>query len=341
MLNTTFYSIWQKIDSIPKSAKRISELSLNANDSNSGITVVIFGSLAGRTSSISYSPLLKMLESLRSEFKLEPSYSFLFTPEAFHKAYQRRCSEEGCEHVFNFLSTTSEVERYFREIDGAFKPTQFLVDKLCACLKEYTEDLCECEIIKKIVGLINLDPQTVSYDDELEIWVSKFGFVYSRAIEYVFSIQMLGLFKRLFSDLTIQTESLNPINVSYNDLFANLDRSKADPVVIVPKVVLPSTPASVSIKAEGKKAIRINWTAPKTSGTGKVLNYEIYRNGKKIATVSASARTLLDRNLDSRQSYTYRIVTVGSQGKSIKSPYTRAILPGSWAYRLVLYLRKR
>jgi hypothetical protein len=102
---------------------------------------------------------------------------------------------------------------------------------------------------------------------------------------------------------------------------------QADPVVIAPKVVLPSTPAAVSIKAEGKKAIRINWTAPKTSGTGKVLNYEIYRNGKKIATVSASARTLLDRNLDSRQSYTYRIVTVGSQGKSIKSPNTRAIFP--------------
>lgn len=102
---------------------------------------------------------------------------------------------------------------------------------------------------------------------------------------------------------------------------------QADQVVIAPKVVLPSSPASVSIKAEGRRAIRINWTAPKTSGTGKVLNYEIYRNGKKIATVSSSARTFIDRNLDSNQSYSYRILTVGSQGKSIKTPNTKAIFP--------------
>jgi predicted outer membrane repeat protein len=102
---------------------------------------------------------------------------------------------------------------------------------------------------------------------------------------------------------------------------------QADQVVIAPKVVLPSAPATVNIKAEGRKAIRVNWTAPKTTGTGKILRYEIYRNGKKVATLPASARTYLDRNLDSRQSYTYRIVTVGSQGNSVKSLNTKSIFP--------------
>lgn len=104
-------------------------------------------------------------------------------------------------------------------------------------------------------------------------------------------------------------------------------RAIAPIIDVAPKVVLPAAPNRVSVKRVGKSALKIEWTAPVTAGTGKIIRYEIYRNGKKIATIPASARSYRDSGLDSQQSYTYRVVTVGTQGKSIKSINSQAVFP--------------
>lgn len=96
---------------------------------------------------------------------------------------------------------------------------------------------------------------------------------------------------------------------------------------IINKVVLPAAPARVAVKPNGKAAFSIEWPIPTTPGTGKITGYEIYRNGKKIATVSPSTRKYRDKNLDPNQSYTYRIVTIATQGKSIKSISSPSLFP--------------
>lgn len=98
-------------------------------------------------------------------------------------------------------------------------------------------------------------------------------------------------------------------------------------IEIAPKVVLPAAPNRVMVKRATRSALQVEWTQPTTAGTGKIMRYEIYRNGKKIATVPATKRSYRDAGLDSTQSYTYRIVTIGSQGKSIKSVNSQSVFP--------------
>lgn len=100
-----------------------------------------------------------------------------------------------------------------------------------------------------------------------------------------------------------------------------------DIVPMVKKIVLPSAPGRVNAKNEGRKAIRVEWTLPTSAGTGRITKYEIYRNGLKIATIASNKRYYIDRGLDSNQSYTYQIVSVGTQGNSIKSQQSSSIFP--------------
>lgn len=104
-------------------------------------------------------------------------------------------------------------------------------------------------------------------------------------------------------------------------------RSIAPILEIINKVVLPAAPARVTVKRAGKAAFNLEWPVPTTAGTGKITGYEIYRNGKKIATVSTNTRKYRDKNLDPNQSYTYRIVTIATQGKSIKSISSPSLFP--------------
>lgn len=98
-------------------------------------------------------------------------------------------------------------------------------------------------------------------------------------------------------------------------------------VVVVSKVVLPAAPSRLSVKSEGRRSIKIQWSKPTTSGTGKILRYEVYRNNVKIATVPSTQFEFRDKQLDPNQSYSYRLVTIGTQGKSIKSKSSPAIFP--------------
>lgn len=104
-------------------------------------------------------------------------------------------------------------------------------------------------------------------------------------------------------------------------------RSIAPILEIINKVVLPTAPARVAVRSAGKAAFYIEWPMPTTPGTGKIIGYEIYRNGKKIATVSSNTRKYRDTKLDPNQSYTYRIVTIATQGKSIKSISSPSLFP--------------
>jgi len=100
-----------------------------------------------------------------------------------------------------------------------------------------------------------------------------------------------------------------------------------DIVPIVKKIVLPAAPARVTAKPEGRKAIKVEWALPTSFGTGRIMKYEIYRNGLRIATIDSNKRYFIDRALEPSQSYTYRIVSVGTQGNSIKSQQSSSIFP--------------
>lgn len=99
--------------------------------------------------------------------------------------------------------------------------------------------------------------------------------------------------------------------------------------VVVKKVILPAAPKRVSAKNESRKGIKVEWSKPVSAGTGKILSYEVYRNGYKIATVPGNKLNYFDpkSGLELSQSYTYRIVTVATQGKSVKSNPTSSIFP--------------
>ena len=102
---------------------------------------------------------------------------------------------------------------------------------------------------------------------------------------------------------------------------------KEEIIVVAPKVVLPAAPTRISVKTMGKKTIRIDWALPTSAGTGKIVKYEVWRNGQKIATIDSNKRYFIDKGLDPNQSYAYRIVSVGTQGSSVKSTTSTAIYP--------------
>lgn len=107
----------------------------------------------------------------------------------------------------------------------------------------------------------------------------------------------------------------------------NTYRSITPIIEVLPKVILPTAPTQITVKRAGKAALRIEWPLPKSAGSGKITGYEIYRNGQKIATVSSSTRSYRDAGLEVNQSYTYRIVTIATQGKSIKSVNSQSVFP--------------
>lgn len=126
--------------------------------------------------------------------------------------------------------------------------------------------------------------------------------------------------------------SLNPENFTDQRGFVrtfNFDagayeaQARAQEIIpIVKKIVLPAAPSRVEVKSAGRRALKVSWSLPTSSGTGRILRYEIYRNGKRIATVPASNRSFRDSKLEKNSSYTYQVVTVGTQGKSIKSRFS-------------------
>lgn len=99
------------------------------------------------------------------------------------------------------------------------------------------------------------------------------------------------------------------------------------PVAVAKKEAPASAPSRITAQPAGRNSVVVKWGKPTSTGSGKVLRYEIYRNGLRVASVPSTEFSFRDRGLDSTQSYSYRIVTVTSKGKSAKSNQTSAVFP--------------
>lgn len=134
----------------------------------SPITVIILGSLAGRTGSICYLPVVRIFDSLASEFKFESTFSFLYTPNAFEMRMHP-------ENEFNFLESLASIRNYFDHNSiRSFKPTQILVDEPNSLLTSYRDPerplpfSQNIENIEELIGLAgNEDAASRGYEEWL------------------------------------------------------------------------------------------------------------------------------------------------------------------------------
>lgn len=198
-----------------------------SNDSQPIISVVILGSLAGMTSSTSYTPVLKILETLNREFNIAPSYSFLFTPQAMRNAY----GDMGTVPSLCFLSSAAEIHDYFRNYKGAFKPTQFLIDKVEDCLINLNfirsqggseEFYCDCELIKNIISFTDSQLYPSVINEEVKSLAFGVGNSDLKRVEsMVEHIHSLSAFHRgLQSDGFLLSGDWK--SVPFKELFSNL-----------------------------------------------------------------------------------------------------------------------
>jgi hypothetical protein len=136
------------------------------DDPYSQTSVMILGSLAGRTGSISYVPVLKILESLTAEFKLASNFSFLYMPQAFEMRL-------NVESELNFFSSLSRIRKYFgKESANSLSLTQFLVDEPNQMLTSYRDSERVLpyskiiESIERLLGLVGAEDSSGGYYNE-------------------------------------------------------------------------------------------------------------------------------------------------------------------------------
>jgi hypothetical protein len=86
-------------------------------------------------------------------------------------------------------------------------------------------------------------------------------------------------------------------------------------------------PKGISAVSDGRNALRVQWSRPTGSGSAKVLRYEIYRNGSKVASVPGNQFFYRDKGLDPTQSYSYRVVSVTAKGRSASSSSSSSMFP--------------
>ena len=164
--------VHHSIERITKHIKStLEEASVGKDGRWMGPNIIILGSLAGRTSSISYVPVLKVLEELSKEFNFDHTFSFLYTPEAIQAAYH----SNNPEYSVNSLAAINQIVNYFwGDSESPFQPAQFLMNKLSDTLAsqrdENTEVECN-ETVESILKLIHVDQNTPSWNGYYFNWI--------------------------------------------------------------------------------------------------------------------------------------------------------------------------
>ena len=149
----------------------LEEAFLGKDPSWMGPNIIILGSLSGRTSSISYVPVLKVLEELSKEFKFDHTFSFLYTPEAIQEAYHLNNPENS----INSMAAINQIVNYFwGDSDSTFRPAQFLINNLSNILASHRDENTEVEYnetVENILKLIYLDQNTPSWNGYYFNWI--------------------------------------------------------------------------------------------------------------------------------------------------------------------------
>ena len=121
------------------------------------------------------------------------------------------------------------------------------------------------------------------------------------------------------SELTYNDSSVDmKVNYTYYVVAVNGvgEGNKSNEVSVAWSV--PSAPQQLSL-TRGDGIVTLSWKAPQDDGGTKILSYNIYRDGQKIATVDASSLSYEDKNLDVTKQYVYFVKAVNYVGESDKS----------------------
>lgn len=204
---------------------RLQETLLNsfskANGSNSEIEVIILGSLAGRTGSLTYPAVLKILESLALEFNLKSCHSFLYSPSVFQELFFK-----NDERVFNFMVSTTKISKLIRLADSkAFKPIHFLLDETSPLLSVHRDwqslphqEIPYSETVEMILNFIQLDTSSENWGDRLNNWRKDFPTAEQQKLE-----DLVGLFLAINANSRYYESELRGVKkVNYEEIFINL-----------------------------------------------------------------------------------------------------------------------
>ena len=81
---------------------------------------------------------------------------------------------------------------------------------------------------------------------------------------------------------------------------------------------VPSEPQNLQL-VRGDGTATLTWNAPQDDGGTRINAYNIYRDGKLIATIDGSSTTYKDENVDVKTEHTYYVTAVNAVGESNKS----------------------
>ena len=192
-----------------------------ANASDSEIEVIVLGSLAGRTGSISYPAVLRILNSLALDFNLKTCHSFLYSPSAFERFYRND------ERIVNFLVSTTRIKLLLSQIDvNVFDPTLFLLDEEGLLLSMHRDwhdqphqDIPYSETVEMILKLIELDTNSENWEDRFNKWRQDFPTAKQQKLE-----DLVGLFLAINANSrNYESELRGAKKVNYQEIFINMN----------------------------------------------------------------------------------------------------------------------
>jgi hypothetical protein len=191
-----------------------------ANAPNSEIEVIVLGSLAGRTGSLSYPAVLRILNSLALEFNLKTCHSFLYSPSVFERFYRND------ERIVNFLVSTTRIKLFLSQTDvNVFDPTLFLLDEESLLLSMHRdghnqphEDIPYSETVEMILKLIQLDTNSENLEDSFNKWLQDFPTAEQQKVE-----DLVGMFLAINTNSRYwETDLRGAKKVNYEEIFINL-----------------------------------------------------------------------------------------------------------------------
>ncbi len=192
-----------------------------ANATDSEIEVIILGSLAGRTGSISYPAVCKILESLAVEFNLKSCHSFLYSPSVFESRFRND------ERIVNFLVSTTRIKQLLSQADvNGFKPTHFLLDEESLLLfmqrdwqNQPHQETPYSETVELILRLIQLETTSGNASAGIDHWRQNFVTADQAKLEY-----LVGSFLARHGnfDGNFKNDLRGSKKVNYEDIFINL-----------------------------------------------------------------------------------------------------------------------
>ena len=196
------------------------------NESNSEIEVIVLGSLAGRTGSISYPIVLRILNSLALEFNLNKCHSFLYSPSVFDRFFRND------ERIVNFLVSTTRIRRVLSQTNvNVFDPTLFLLDEEGDLLSMYRDwqnqphqGIPYSETVEMILGLIQLDTSSDNWSASIDNWRQTFVTADQAKLEHLVGsfLAKYNNFGDPYKDHPYKADLRGSKKVNYEEIFINL-----------------------------------------------------------------------------------------------------------------------